>query len=239
MLRKSLIALMACVLLTGSAGVASPIDGAISRAGAWLVDNQNPGGDWGEFGFTGECLIGLVNAYEVTGNTDYLDAAEGAATYAVYDEGGYNAGTGTYTDGLFASASYGLTRLSGVNANPANNIYRTAVMDDFDGLDPTATISWYRTSVEDSYALLDLSRYTVSAFAVDDEDKAEWRDGLIQALWDLDDSDDAPVMALGAATWALAQTGGLPSGITVSIHGQATTLDELPGMLAGHQMGDG
>ncbi|KKL46483.1 hypothetical protein LCGC14_2345120, partial [marine sediment metagenome] len=82
-----------------SAGVASPVvDGAVSRAGAWLVDNQNPGGDWSEFGFTGECLIGLVSAYEATGNTDYLSAAEGAATYAVYDEGGYNAGTGIYTD---------------------------------------------------------------------------------------------------------------------------------------------
>ncbi len=112
-------------------------------------------------------------------------------------------------------------------------------MDDFAGLSADAATLWYRTTVEDSYAIHDLARYTVAAYAVDDPEKAVWRNGLNQALWDLDNADVAPVMALGAATWALAQTGGLSSAETLMVDGQVMSQADLPALLADQQMADG
>ncbi|GAH62678.1 unnamed protein product, partial [marine sediment metagenome] len=100
------------------------------------------------------------------------------------------------------------------------------------------------SNAEDTSAVYDIARHTVAAFYVDAGDKATWRSGLVTALADVDDGDDSPVMALGAAVWALAKTGavdGTPvdSGASPGSLWDGVTLGDLPAMLAGEQAPDG
>jgi hypothetical protein len=52
-----------------------------------------------------------------------------------------------------------------------------------------------------------MADYTVAAYVIEAEDREIWRNALIDWLSALDDQARYPVMALGAATWALAVTG--------------------------------
>ncbi len=245
---KGLAAGVLLATVTSIAG-AQAIDAAITRATGDLVADQTGGGSWGEFGFTGEAVAGLAQAYELTATAGYKTAADNGGVYCLYNEGGYNSGTGTYASpGLFAGGAYGLTRLSDISTTPANNPWRTAVGDFYTQVRTDAGTQNYiddyldDSNSEDSSAVYDIARHTVSAFYVGATDQGTWRSGLITALADIDDSDNSPVMALGAAVWGLAQTGDM-DGTVVSTNPASTfhnvTLSQLPGMLVGHQAYDG
>jgi len=90
-----------------------------------------------------------------------------------------------------------------------------------------------------------IAHHTVAACAVGAEDKDLWREGLTYFLTLVDDDFAVfPVMALGAATWALATTGDLddtlidPRGEGAA-YWQGRTFAELPCLLLQHQVCEG
>ncbi len=233
------------LFIAASVATAGTIGDAIARAGDDLVADQQSAGSWGEFGFTGEPVAGLVHAYELTATASYKTAADEGGMYCLYDEGGYNAGTRTYAyRGLYASGAYALTRLSAISANPTSNTWRTAVDDFYEqirgGAGTQNYIDYYLddSNAEDSSAVYDIARHTVAANYVGATDQGTFRTGLIAALADLDGDDNSPVMALGAATWGLAISGPLDSTVISTdpaSYFYNVMLSQLPGMLAGHQ----
>jgi hypothetical protein len=81
----------------------------------------------------------------------------------------------------------------------------------------------------------------MGAYYVNAIDKEIWRNGLIDWLAQVDDLSLYPVMAVGAATWALASTGDLDDTLvdqygTGAAYWSGRELDELPGILLGHQV---
>jgi hypothetical protein len=162
--------------------------------------------------------------------------------YCLFDEGGYDGGTGTYAFGLYASGAYAMSRLSEISNNPASNPWRTALGQDMAERSAAGEVQWYRdnsgpippNTMDDSGAVYDLARLTAAAHYVDDPAKATWRNGLVSALSDIDNADDAPVMALGAAVWALGRTGPIAGDHTVVWPG--VEVEDLPDYLADHQV---
>lgn len=241
----TVVVVIASITATSMAG---EIEDAITRAGGDLVSDQQGSGSWLEFGFTGESVAGLANAYLLTGQAGYKTAAESGGDYCLYDEGGYNNVTGEYLYGLYASGAYGLTRLSQISATPASNTWRTAVDDLYEqirtGNGTQAYINSYFNNSEDSSAVYDIARHTMAAFYVGATDQGLFRSGLIDALADIQDGDASPVMALGVAVWGLAQTGSMDStlvdpGAAGGSLWDGVELADLAGMLAGEQALDG
>ena len=213
-----------------------------------VADQTQPfgavGSFWNEEGLTGESVVGLVRAYQILGQTSYRDAATAGGTYCLFDEGGYNSGTGTFGAGLYASGAYAMACLSEIADDPQNNLWRTALIQDLGERNAAAEVQWYRdnsgplpgSTLDDSWAVYDLARLTVAAYAVNDSDKLVWRNGLLDALSDIDDSADAPVMALGAAVWALGRTGPIAGDAREVWSG--VEVKELPDFLADLQVSD-
>ncbi len=243
-MKKVITAIVAVAIFIGFGASAVPggtVTDAINRAAGDLVSDQHFLHDWGELPFTGESTAGLANAYLLTDNASYKTAADNSGIYILYDEGGYNPGNGQYTYGLFGGGAYGLTRLSEISATPASNTWRTAVWDFYDDVQVRGTqnhIDDFLSNTKVSAAVYDLARHTVAADYVNAADKGIWRQGLISALENLDDSHDSPVMALGAAVWGLASTGAMNSTLVSSDAGSYfnnVPLSDLPDMLVGHQ----
>ena len=245
---RRVLGVVMMLFIAASVATAGTIEDAITRAGGDLVADQQSAGSWGEFGFTGEPVAGLVQAYELTGTASYKTAAENGGLYCLYDEGGYNGST--YLYGLYAGGSYGLTRLSAISVNPASNSWRTAVDDFYEqvrtGVGTQNYIDYYLddSNSEDCSAVYDIARHAVAADYVSATDKDIFRTGLITALADIDDADASPIMAIGAAVWGLAQTGGMDStpvdsGAPSGSLWDGVTLGDLPGMLVGEQAPDG
>ncbi len=188
--------------------------------------------------FTGSIVPGVVSAYELLCDPNYKISAELGGDYiiwAAHCEGNF------YGDDLFA-----LTRLSQISTEPCDLLWDGAVSDFYDNVkhDPNGTQGYISafSDTEPSTAVFYLANHVVAAYFVDAEDKLIWRQGLIDYLVQVDDdSADFPVMALGIATWALAQTGDLdgtildPNG-TGCAYWDGVTLADLPDMLLSHQV---
>ena len=233
----------------GSAALGGAVGDAITRAADDLDLDQLGSGSWtGEASFTGESVAGLVHAYELTAQASYKATAEDGGDYCLYDEGGYNDGTGLYSTGLYAGGAYALTRLSQISATPASNSWRTAVDNFYEqvrtGSGTQTYIDYLLTNSEDSSAVYDIARHTLAASYVGATEQGLFRSGLIDALADIQDTDASPVMALGMAVWGLAQTGSMDStlvdaGAPGGSLWDGVTLAGLPGMLAAEQALDG
>jgi hypothetical protein len=104
-------------------------------------------------------------------------------------------------------------------------------------LDAASTISYYRSSEEDTAAVYDAARWTAAAYYVGHSSKTTWRNGVLTLLGDVDNSDNAPTTALGAAVWALASTGNISTDTRQVWTG--VKVNQLPGMLAGFQAPNG
>ena len=219
-----------------SMGMAS----SLTRAADKLVADQiNSGsaadGSWpSEPNFAGEPTIGLCRAYEFTNNIAYKTAAENGGAYSL-DYAGYNAGTSSFSFALFPAEAYAMARLSAIQATPASNQWRTALVDNLNAVNTGTAIAAYQAR-EVSSAVYDVARMTVAANYANHSSKTIWRDGLITLLGgDLENS-AAPVMALGSAVWALASTGDMSTDT-----GEAWTgvqVMDLPGILAEWQAPD-
>jgi len=237
-----MVTIVAVVVCGAPAAVAGLVSDAINLAGNDLVADQQVNGSWGEQGFTGEAVIGLAHAYQLTGTSSFKTAAQAGGDYILTDAM-YNSSTGSYTYGPYASGAYALSRLSEVSDNPADNTWRTALEDFYSQVSTGGTAGFINSwsSQEDSSAVYDIARHTVAA-SYAGIDQSIWRSGLISALAELNDTDQAPVMGLGAGVWGLAQTGAMDSTFVSTdptSHFYNVMLSQLPGMLAGHQADDG
>ena len=213
-----------------------------------LADNQSLAGDWGEEGFVGEVMTGLACTHLVVADDYYKNAANAAGDF-VLAEAGYGPTAGLYAVPLYAAEAYGLTRLSEISSDPFHNPWRTAASDLFDEIRRhSGTMAGFIDQIVSGYgsgsigtAVYDVARFTATAGYVTDVNLPVWRTKLMDTLADVDDYADAPVLALGAAVWALAATGDMDdttlSGSSPVLNGKK--LSELPGMLAALQDGDG
>jgi len=197
-------------------------------------------GSWPEeSGFTGAIVTGMVEAYKATGQSTYKASAELGGNYILRQSQG----------NLYDNEALALTRLSAIAKDPANNIWRstvsnfyTAIKNDLEG-GTNAYISLY-AGLDPSTVVIYLANHVVAAHYVDAKDKKIWRQGLISWLSRVDDSCVFPVMALGAATWALAQTGPLDQTLIDPFgngdpYWNMKRLDDLPELLLSHQVPNG
>jgi len=221
---------------------ASSIDEAIKtvadRLEAQQVKDGIGAGRWrGEAGFTGSIVAGMVGAYELTCDPNYRASAELGGDYILF----------VSDVGFHGDEAFALTRLSDIASDPCDNYWRTQVSDFYSNVTGSDGTKAYITDfigAEPSAMVFYLANYVVAAYYVNAEDKQIWRQNLIEQLSRVDDSSNFPVMALGAATWALALTGPLdetlidPSG-KHSPWWDAKKLADLPSLLLSHQVPDG
>ena len=100
---------------------ASTIGEAITGAADYLAATQETDGSWsGSEGWTGPIVSGMVNAYQITSDTDYSAAASAGGSYIL------NTLVPTYGY-MPGDAAYGLTRLSEISVDPGNNAWRDNV----------------------------------------------------------------------------------------------------------------
>ncbi|MBE0534682.1 MAG: hypothetical protein IH624_03370 [Phycisphaerae bacterium] len=238
------------VALLGVAGIRPPVGAqpinnanqAITAIAERLVSDQQVDGSWaGEEYFTGSMVIGLVDAYKRTCEPSYLAAAELAGDYINAVSGGYYG----YGDEALAMAM-----LSGTAADPSNNPYRDDLAYFYsaikaEGGGTAAFIDDYTYGAEPSTAVFYIAFHTIAAHYVEAEDAGLFREALLGYLATVDDSTaDFPVMALGIATWALAESGQM-NDAPVDADGTGRpmwtglTLADLPELLLAHQSSKG
>jgi hypothetical protein len=195
--------------------------------------------------YMGPTTAGMVCAYEWIGNAAYQASAELAGGFIQQNSSRLNA--------LLGDEAYALTRLSEISEDPNNNTWRTTLKDFYSAprkpdspYGSTALYTEVFSEVEASFAVFYLAHHTLAAFYVDDVDKQVWRHALIKQLSRVDDDNAInPVMALGVATWALAQTGPLDDTpiyyayVFSSPIWKNVKLSDLPTLLASHQVPSG
>jgi len=219
---------MLFVVFAPNTAIALPIDQSREAIADRLVAEQAPDGSWPEEAdFTGSIVAGMVSAYEDVGKAEYKAAAELGGMFILDSAGG----------NFYGDEAYALARLTEIAAEPA---YADAVREFYDGLDTYAYFRGFEDT-DRSNAVFYVAHHTVAAHMVDANDAGVWREALIQYLALIDD-DLAyyPVMSLGVATWALAQTGPLdetridPFGLIGEDYWQDVKLSDLPDILASH-----
>jgi|GEM_PF-561223 len=236
------------VLLLAAAGrfcaASMSLDEAITACGNRLVQQQTKtgslAGTWpDEADYTGSIVAGLVRAYQAKGHTSYKTAAELGGDYI----------TDCDYCNFFGDEAFSLTLLSEVSGNPAGNAWRTALAAFYARIKAAsggtsgyiAGFAGYDPGIATFY----LAHHVLAAYYVGAADRLVWRQSLINYLaWTDDSRSYFPVLALGAATWALALTGPLdstlinPSG-TGSAYWTGKKLQDLPALLVSHQVPPG
>ena len=241
---KSLTSFLLVLVSLPNAASALTMDQAITAiADRLVVEQVKEGvymGSWPEeSGFTGAIVTGMLEAYKAIGQSTYKASAELGGNYILRQSQG----------NLYDNEALALTRLSAIAKDPANNIWRstvsnfyTTIKNDLEG-GTNAYISLY-AGLDPSTVVIYLANHVVAAHYVDAKDKKIWRQGLISWLSHVDDSCVFPVMALGAATWALAQTGPLDQTLIDPFgngepYWNMKRLDDLPELLLSHQVPNG
>lgn len=228
--RRCITLIVVIALIAGalpSAVFALSVDKAYTETADLLVLRQYLTGEWvGQENFTGSIVAGLIRAYEATDNAGYLAAAEKGAGY-ILDVAGGN---------YFGDEAYALARLGEVTGEQS---YTDAVRVFYKAIDTDAYISGF-SETDRSNAVFYVAHHTIAAHKVGAPDAETWRKGLIECLCLIDDDmADYPVMSLGAAVWALAQTGSLDDALMDSdgkgeSYWTDVKLSELPDLLAAH-----
>ncbi len=222
------ISAMLFVVFAPNAAMALPIDQAREAIADRLVAEQAPDGSWPEEPYyTGSIVAGMVSAYEVVGKAEYMAAATlGGKFILKFAEGNF------YGDEAYALAL--LTEITG------DTTYADAARDFYNVLDTYAYIRGFQET-DCSKAVFFIAYHVVAAHMVDANDAGIWRQALIQHLSLInDDVAYYPIMSLGVATWALAQTGPLddtridPFGLIGEVYWQGVALSDLPDILVSH-----
>ena len=211
---------------------------AADRAATRLFNSQTVVGSWfGEEGFTGSIVPGLISAYNLTGNPSYLAAAEDGGAFIL------SSAVGNY----YGDEAYALSLLSEISSDPLNNSWRDALTLFYQcvRMNPGGTAAYIDaySGFEPSASVFYLAHHAVAAYYVDATDKALWRNAVIEYLSEVaDEIADYPVLSLGVATWALAKTGPLdhyiwilPSHPSGQTYFDDVRLDDLPGLILSHQ----
>lgn len=211
--------------------------------GAWPSIGGVPAGT-----FTGTMASGLADAYWLTCNPVYKTAAEKAGTFIWSNAPGCS---------LFYDEAYAFMQLSQIACDPSDNQWRTSLVDFYTCLEsqPPHPDYGYKEGTElfiaqieevlsPCFATFEVAYYTVVAYYIDTPDKAFWREKLIDLLESANADNGQQIFTLGAATWALAQTGDLDeTSIFVGsgswggfTGGAAFKLQQLPPLLASYQL---
>lgn len=191
-----------------------------------------------EQAYTGAIVAGLVDGYRMTSDEGAWVAALVGGNFILRAAGG----------NYYGDEAYALMCLSRESEEEdAADMWRFALEEFYESLSRRGTqgyISQFEQA-DPSVAVFYLAHHTVAAFDVNATDRALWRQALIDNLVRVeDDSAEAPVMALGIATWALASTGTLgdspldPDAQETS-YWYARTLDDLPELLLTHRIPEG
>ena len=226
---------------------------AVREVANRLVATQEASGRWPAQGtvpagtFTGTMAAGLAEAYWMTCNPAYRDAAEAAGLYIWTTAPGC---------ALYADEAYAFMQLSEIACDPADNDWRLALQDFYgcvesqgphEDFDYKAGTELYVAQIEADltpiWLTVEVAYYTVAAYYIDTPQKATWRSELVRVLETANAPSGEQIMALGLATWALAQTDVLdatPGSIFVGdgawTYGAATSESELPDLLASYQV---
>jgi hypothetical protein len=197
-------------------------------------------GSWPEEAvFTGSIVSGMVDAYELIGESAYKDSAQLGGDYIFrMSEGNY-----------YADEALAFTRLSAIAEDPLDNVWRSAINHFYFqikyGIEggTYGYISFY-AGRDPSETVISFANHLVAAYYVNAKDREIWRQGLINWLSHMDDSCAFPVTALGIATWALAKTGPLDDTLidpfgTGAAYWNMKRLKDLPDLVMSHQVPDG
>jgi len=222
---------------------------AIEATATWLDSTQlkfpqagSNAGSWpNEKLFTGSIVAGMVGAFDVTGDVNYLDSAvRGGQFLSQAFDWSVDSNNMYYGD-----QAYALARISQIPGYE-NKGYRESVEGMYDVISMAGTenyASWFLWEPDYSTGIFYLANHVVAAYEVNAVDKKIWRDGLIVSLGILSDEEaGSPVMALCVATWALAKTGPLDDTLIVKAGCGGLDfwidkkLSDLPGLVLSHQV---
>lgn len=257
---RVILVLFLCILGLCSARAGS-IGDAVNTMASNIQSSQitiqgDDYGSWpGEEEFMGGIVNGMVSAFDMTDDTAYSGAAwQGAISMHTYQDFGRWQMYNFYGDQVLAFAR--MEQLQ--TKDPRFDIWGSVIDQFYDDVqaigDPFNTSVLFGTKQyimnglwqgEVSSNVYYLANHAVAAFMADAEDKAIWREGLIKGLALVNDDDaQFPVMALGAATWALATTGPLDNTPVDPAAEEGNpwfgvVLADLPAILLSHQVPDG
>jgi hypothetical protein len=239
------VGFLVIAVVVQSATAALPAEDVAAALAARLEQNQlkeepNQGLWPPEVFFVGPATTGMVCAYEWTDNAAYRESAKLGGEYILW--------IGVAMGHLLGDEAYALMCLSRTADNPDSNMWRVALANFYSTLrakgETTQGYIELFAQADISTTTFYLAHHLVAAYYVDDLDKNIWRDALIQHLSRVDDDKaEFPVMALGAATWALATTGTLDDTPVSSLGGapvwEGVLLRDLPSVLLSHQVPEG
>lgn len=216
----------------------SPADDTVRSVADMLVAEQQEGRYGWRFwpeeeAFTGMIVTGLVDAYNLTSDKAYLAAAENGGGFMLW----------IAESNFFGSEALACARMSSTVEPGQVNVWRVELKYFYNAVSVYGTETFISSFAGDdpSEVVVFLSEYVLAAYELGAADRGVWRQGLINWLSAVDDSSTFPVMALGAATWALASTGPMDETL-IDPFGNGKPdwalkkLEDLPWMLAGHQV---
>ncbi len=188
--------------------------------------------------FAGPMTAGMVCAYESAGDPNYLAAAELAGHYILW--------FADVQGNMLGDEVYAFVLLSEASEDPADNVWRSGLNAWYESMrrpnyeESTREYIRYYEEMDPSTAVFYIAQQMIGAYYVDDVEKGVWREALVQYLSHVDDESAFPVMALGAATWALAETGPLDDApVTDYLSAplwDGVVVSDLPAILASHQV---
>jgi len=216
------ISVMLFVVFAPNAAMALPIKQAREAIADRLVAEQAPDGSWPEEAdYVGSIVVGMARAYEVVGKDEYKTAAELGGNFIL------KIGEGNF----YGDEAYALALLTEITGDTA---YADAVRQFYLLVDTYAYIRAYQET-DRSNAVFYIAHHAVAAHKVEATNAGVWRQALIEYLSLI--SDDVayyPVMSLGVATWALAQTGPLDDTKLDPFYWGDVALSDLPDILLSH-----
>lgn len=190
--------------------------------------------------FMGPTTAGMVCAYEWMQKESYYTSAMWGTSYFIR--------AADVVGNLLGDEAYALVRMSELSKSemPWMQGIWTAMLAAFynsprSGREgSTQQYLQYFDALDPSTNVFYLAHHVVAAYYVDDLDKDIWRDALIAGLSRVDDQSAFPVMALGVATWALAEIDKLDDTPVVadgnSPQWEGVKLSDLPSLLVSHQV---
>jgi hypothetical protein len=228
-----------------SSGAAASVEEAVNAVAARLEQTQNKNGwtmgSWrAEELFTGSIASGMSCAYEYTGDPAFRLASRRAGYYILR--------ISDFQGNLLGDEAYAFVRLekaARLMGDPAS-VWQPALEEFYASTrrpgyeESTEAYLAYFEGGEPATTVFMLAHHVLAVYYVDDLDKELWRDALVYHLSQVDDNCSFPVMALGAATWALASIDGLDDTPVNSGDGSpywdGFVLSDLPGLLRSHQV---